>query len=49
MQINIKEAEYLDPYKGQLLVKTLKVLYLLDNDDKLNKDAETIAKLLFQM
>lgn len=46
MQINIKEAEYLDPYKGQLLVKTLKVLYLLDNDDKLNKDAETIAKLL---
>lgn len=46
MQINIKEAEQLDPNKGELLVKILKVLYLLDNDDKLQKNVETIAKLL---
>ncbi len=46
IQISIKEAEQLEPNNGELLVKILKVLYLLDNDDKLQKDAETIAKLL---
>ena len=46
IQISIKEAEQLDPNNGELLVKILKVLYLLDNDDKLQKDIDTIAKLL---
>ena len=46
IQISIKEAEQLDPNNGELLVKILKVLYLLDNDDKLQKNIETIAKLL---
>lgn len=46
IQISIKEAEQLDPDKGELLVKILKVLYLLDNDDKLQKDIDTITKLL---
>jgi len=46
IQISIKEAEQLDPNNGKLLVKILKVLYLLDNDDKLQKDIDTIAKLI---
>lgn len=46
MQVNIKEAGELDPVKGGLLSKILKVLYLLNNDDKLSKNTETIAKLL---
>jgi hypothetical protein len=46
IQISIKEAEQLDPNNGELLVKILKVLYLLDNDDKLQKDIDTITKLL---
>ena len=46
IQISIKDAEQLDPNNGELLVKILKVLYLLDNDDKLQKDVDTIAKLI---
>lgn len=46
IQISIKEAEQLDPNNGELLVRILKVLYLLDNDNKLQKNIETIAKLL---
>ncbi|MDK2799609.1 MAG: hypothetical protein PWQ70_1228 [Clostridiales bacterium] len=46
MQVNIKDAKQLDPDKGDMLVKILKVLYLLDNDEKLQKNIETIAKLL---
>ncbi len=46
IQTSIKEAEQLEPGKGELLVKILKVLYLLENDDKLQKDTDTITKLL---
>lgn len=46
MQMSIKEAVQLDADKGELLVKILKVLYLLDNDDKLQKNIDTISKLL---
>lgn len=46
MQINIKEARELDENYGENLVKILKVLYLLDNDDALPKNIDTIAKLL---
>lgn len=46
MQINIKEARELDENKGEILVKILKVLYLLENDDALPKNIDTIAKLL---
>lgn len=46
MQINIKEARELDENHGEDLVRILKVLYLLDNDDALPKNADTIAKLL---
>lgn len=46
MQINIKEARELDEKYGENLVKILKVLYLLDNDDALPKNIDTIAKLL---
>lgn len=46
MQINIKEARELDESNGEVLVKILKVLYLLDNDDTLPKNLDTIAKLL---
>ncbi|MDU1507398.1 MAG: BREX system P-loop protein BrxC [Clostridium butyricum] len=46
MQVSIKEAAQLDASRGEFLVKILKVLYLLDNEDKLQKNIETIAKLL---
>lgn len=45
-QINIKEARELDENYGENLVKILKVLYLLDNDDALPKNIDTIAKVL---
>lgn len=47
MQVSIKEVVQLDTKSGEFLVKILKVLYLLDNDDKLQRNIETIAKLLF--
>lgn len=46
MQMNIKEARELDENNGENLVKILKILYLLDNDDTLPKNIETITKLL---
>ncbi|WP_313558815.1 BREX system P-loop protein BrxC [Ruminiclostridium cellobioparum] len=46
LQENIKEAAQLDSEKGQLMVKILRVLFLLDKDDHLKKNKETIAKLL---
>lgn len=48
MQMNIKDAKALDSDKGDLLVKILKVLYLLNNDDNLYKNVETISKLLVE-
>ena len=45
-QINIKEARELDENYGENLVKILKVLYLLDNDDALPKNIDTIVKVL---
>ncbi|MBN9646956.1 BREX system P-loop protein BrxC [Terrisporobacter glycolicus] len=46
MQISIKEASNIDNENGEFLVKILKVLYLLENDDTLPKNADTISKLL---
>lgn len=48
MQMNIIDAKSLDKDKGDLLVKILKALYLLDNDDNLYKNVETISKLLVE-
>ena len=46
LQENIEEAAQLDHDKGKMMVKILKILYLLDKDDHLKKNKETIAKLL---
>lgn len=46
LQENIEEAVQLDRDKGEMMVKILKILYLLDKDDHLKKNKETIAKLL---